>query len=406
MPLLRRWLWPGLLALLLILGLVYAFLPQSVPVDIAAMRRGPLAVAVEDDGITRVREVYVVSAPLAGRVLRIETHAGDTVVADETVLVTLMPSDPAFRDVRAQAELDAVVNAAEAAGALAAAEVERALAELDYARAEFTRARRLFEQGHIAEAAFERARRELRTREAALATSQAALRQRQFELQAARAAAIAPSLERRSPSESGRCCLPVLAPVSGRILRLLQESEAVVVAGAPLVEIGDPADLEIVVDLLSRDAVRVSPGDPVTIARWGGDGTLNGRVRHVEPFGVTKVSALGIEEQRVNVIIDLTDPRDQWQRLGHGYHVDARIVLWQRDDLLLVPLSALFRQGEDWAVFRVDDGRARSRLVTLGPMNDRHAQVTDGLTETDRVILHPSDRVRDGIRVVDRRTLR
>jgi HlyD family secretion protein len=398
----RRWLWPVILVTLVAAGLGYAFMPRAVPVDIVDARVAPLTVTVEDDGVTRVREVYVVSAPVGGRVLRIDAQVGDAVSAGATVLATLLPSDPSFRDVRTQAELEASVQAAEAAVTLAGADIRRNQAELDYAQADYERSRRLFAQGFVAEATMDRARREMRTREAALATARAALRQRESELRSAQAALMTPTAQTRSDAESGQCCLQVRAPVSGSVLRVYQESEAVVAAGSRLLEIGDPADIEIVVDLLSRDAVRVSPGDAVRIERWGGDGALNGRVRRIEPFGVTKVSALGIEEQRVNVIIDLTDPRQRWERLGHGYQIDAQIVLWQGEAVLQVPLSALFRRGDDWAVFRVEDGRALVRMVAIGRTNRRGAQVLGGLEAGDRVVAHPSDRIRDGIRVVSR----
>lgn len=398
----RRWLWPLTLAALVAAGLFYAFMPRAVPVDLVEVGSGPLTVTVEDDGVTRVREVYVVSAPVSGRVLRIDAHVGDPVTAGATLLATILPSDPSFRDVRTQAELEAAVHAAEAAVALAAADIRRNQAELDYAQADYERSRRLFAQGHIAEAAMDRARRELRTREAALATARAALRQRESELRSAQVALMAPSAQARGDVDANQCCFQVRTPVSGRVLRIHQESEAVVAAGSRLIEIGDPADIEIVVDLLSRDAVRVSPGDTVRVERWGGEGALNGRVRRIEPFGVTKVSALGIEEQRVNVIIDLTDPRERWERLGHGYQIDAQIILWHGETVLQAPLSALFRRGEEWAVFRVNNGRAQIRTVTIGRTNRRAAQVLGGLEAGDRVVAHPSDRVRDRIRIVPR----
>ncbi|MDH3969724.1 MAG: HlyD family efflux transporter periplasmic adaptor subunit, partial [Rhodospirillales bacterium] len=198
------------------------------------------------------------------------------------------------------------------------------------------------------------------------------------------------------------CCISVRAPVDGCVLRLVQESEAVIAAGAPLVEIGDPRDLEVVVDLLSRDAVRIREGAEVAIDEWGGEAAVKGRVRRIEPTGFTKVSALGIEEQRVNVIIDFTDPPARWQSLGHGYRVEAHIVVWQSEDALKVPVSALFRYGEDWAVFVLTEGRARLRRVVVGHRNSLAAEVLDGLEEGERVVLYPSDRVSDGVTVTAR----
>lgn len=399
MKTLRRFLWPALMAALLAVGLGYALTPRPTPVDMVQAATGELVITIDDDGVTRVKDVYVISAPISGRVLRFDRHVGDAVAANETVLASILPTDPAFRDIRTQAQLESEVKAAEAARNLAAAEVERQQAQLDYARAEFARSERLFEKGHVSAAALDRARRDLRAADAALATARAALAQREHELLTAQAASMVPTIERHEAAPASGCCFPVRSPVDGRVLKMYQESEAVVAVGAPLAEVGDPADLEIAVDLLSRDAVRVSPGDAVIIENWGGDGTLNGRVRLIEPFGVTKVSSLGIEEQRVNAIVDLTDPRERWRRLGHGYHIDARIVLLRQQDVLLVPLTALFRSGGEWALFRAVEGRARLTAVRVGQMSDRHARILDGLAPGDWVVLHPSDAIADGVRI-------
>jgi HlyD family secretion protein len=357
-------------------ALVYAFLPQPVPADLAKVARGALRVTVDDEGRTRVKEVYVVSAPLAGRVLRIERHVGDPVKAGETVLATIQPTAPTFLDLRGKAQAEAAVHAAEAALRLAEAELTRAQAELEFARSDLTS-------------------------EAAVAAAEAALRVKTFDLETARASLIEPGNEAGMRREEG-CCVSVRAPVDGRVLRLVQESEAVIAAGAPLVEIGDPRDLEVVVDLLSRDAVRVREGAEVEIDQWGGDVTVAGRLRRIEPTGFTKVSALGIEEQRVNVIIDFTDPPADWQSLGHGYRVEAHIVVWQGEDVLKVPVSALFRHGEAWAVFALADGRARLRTLEVGHRNALAAEVLAGLEEGEQVVLYPSDRLFDGAAVTAR----
>jgi HlyD family secretion protein len=400
MILLRRALWPAFFLLLLIGGLTYALYPRPILVDMAQVALGELTISVADDGVTRVKDVYVVSAPVTGRVLRFEGHVGDAVAANDTVLVSILPTDPAFQDIRTRTELEAAVKAAEAARNLAIAEVARQKAELEYAISEFTRVERLSKSGHVSVAALDRARRDQRAGEAALETAQAAAAQREYELQTAQAALISPTFEQHGAAEAGSCCFAVRSPVSGRILKVMQESESVVPAGAPLVEIGDPRDLEIVVDLLSRDAVRVAPGNAVEIENWGGEETLQGEVRLIEPFGVTKISSLGIEEQRVNVIVDLTSPAESWARLGHGYHLDARIILWRGADALLVPVTALFRSGANWTLFRVENGRARLTVVEIGQLNDRYAQVISGLTVGETVIVHPSAKVSDNVRVV------
>lgn len=399
---LRKWALPGGAALVLVAGLVYAFWPQPVPVDMGTAERGPMIVTVDGEGRTRVKDVYTISAPVSGRVRRFTGEVGDEVVAGETVVATIQPSDPGFLDVRTQSELQAAAKGAEAARDQARAEMVQAEAAYDYAQAEYERAQKLAEKGNISESALDKARLEARLKKAAVETARAALNVQESKLQQARAALLSPE----SASSAGNdeaCCLNVRAPETGTILRIFQESEAVVAAGAPLVEIGNPANLEIVVDLLSTDAVKVSPGDPVLIEDWGGDQTLNGRVRRIEPFGFTKISTLGIEEQRVNVIIDFTDPREVWRQLGHGFRVDTRIIIWKDENTLRVPVSTLFRVGENWSLMKVEDGRATLTTVSVGRMNNRFAQIRGGLTPGDRVILHPSDRIEDGMRVAERR---
>jgi HlyD family secretion protein len=275
-----------------------------------------------------------------------------------------------------------------------------AQAEFEFARREYERARDLIGKGTISQRELDDAERAFRTRQAALLTAQAALDRSAFQLQSARAQLLSPVEARRS---AGQCaCITLRAPVDGEVLRLLQQSEIVVAAGTPLVELGNPRNLEIAVDLLSEDAVKVRAGQRVIIEGWGGAAPLAGRVRLVEPFGFTKVSALGIEEQRVNVIIDLTSPPDQWLQLAHGYQVQTRIVLAEHTDILKVPLTALFRDGTHWAVFVEAGGRARLRHVELGERNGLEAQIASGLAAGESVVLHPSDRVGDGVRIVAR----
>ncbi len=258
----------------------------------------------------------------------------------------------------------------------------------------------------MSQSALDRARMEARTKRAALAEARAAVRVRSFELETAKAAVLSPGAgaagSAKPKAQAGLCCFEVRAPVSGTILRIYRESEQVIEAGAPLVEIGDPGGLEIVTDLLSTDAVTVSPGDAVLIDGWGGAKSLNGRVRRVEPYGFTKISALGIEEQRVNVIIDFTDPPELWKRLGHGYRVIAHIVRWRGKDVLKAPLSALFRDADDWAVFRIQGGRAKRTKITVGHINSESAEITGGLEAGARILLHPSARITDGSRVKPR----
>ena len=386
---------------MVLLGLAFAFRPQAVIVDMVTIDRGELVITVDDEGETRVHDVYVLSAPVAGHMRRIDLHAGDPVVALETTVAEMQPIDPAFLDPRSEAQARADVRAAESARALAEAEVEQARAELEFAEREHNRAITLITDGTISERDLDTAERNRRTTTAALATAIAALDVRNYELERARAALVSPT---QTVAGSGDCdCISIRSPVHGQVLRILQQSEAVVTAGAPLVEIGDPRDLEIVVDLLSPDAVKVEPGQRVIIERWGGDAPLVGRVRIVEPFGFTKISALGIEEQRVNVVIDLTSDESEWQKLAHGYQVDLRIVLWESDDTLIVPLLALFRDGSEWSVFVESDGRAELRNVEIGRRNSLDAEVLGGLEAGERVVLYPGERVSAGARIAPAR---
>lgn len=381
-------------------GLVHAFMPQPMPVDIGQVTRGDMQVTLDGEGRTRVRDVYVVSSPVTGRKLRISRKVGEAVRAAETVLVSIEPSDPSFLDVRSQAEAASRIKTAEAGSSLAQADLKRYQAELDFARSDLERAIALVKRGTISTRDLDRAKLAMRTKEAAVAMAKAAMRVKRFELETARAALIDPS--EAGGERAGGCCVEVRSPVDGQVLRVLVESESVVAAGAPLLEIGDPRRLEIIVDLLSSDAVQVKVGDEVLIDEWGGDKILTGRVRRIEPAGFTKVSALGIEEQRVNVLIDLIGPPADYDRLGHGFRVETNIVVWRGKDVLLMPMSALFRQDDDWAVFSVAAGKAVLRRIKIGRTNGVYAELLEGLEPDDKVIRHPSDIVVDGALVAAR----
>ena len=393
----RLVLWIPPLALVL-LALAWLLRPPSVAVDLAEARRGPLRVSVSDDGETRVRDVFVVSAPVTGLMRRIELEAGDTVVAQETVVARIEPSDPAFLDRRSEGEAVAALRAAEAARTHAAAEVRRVQAELEFAQSELRRYEGLVRRAAISENDLDAARRRARTTEAALQEARAGLRVRASEVEQARARLRAPG----APRDGDCACVVVRSPVSGQVLRVLSESEGVVAVATPLIEVGDPRQLEIFVDLLSTEAVRVSPGQKVLVEGWGGAQPLEAVVRRVEPFGFTKVSALGVEEQRVNVVIDFAGESSQWSRLGHGFRVEPRIVLWESGDVLQVPLSALYRAGSKWRVFREVEGRARATDVRIGHDDGLAVEVLEGLQPGDRVVVHPNDRVDDGTRIVQR----
>lgn len=376
----KSWRWAILVAVLLFGGLAYAFWPTPVPVDAAKVTRGPLTVGITDDGVTRAKDVFVVSAPVTGYLSRIELEAGDS-VRRGMLIATMrgLPSSPL--DLRSREELRAALASAEAAAS-------GAQASLAQSRSDLARAEALAVKGFVAKAQLEAARTRVATGQAALAQSRA------------EAARIRAQLGATSGAASGQA-VPVRAPARGDVLTLVNESEGVVAEGTPIMTIGDPHTIEAVVDLLSRDAVRVKPGDRVEFSQWGGTGTLEGKVQRIEPYGRLKVSALGIEEQRVNVIIAF-DPASmrQVERLGHGFQFDATIVLWSTGNALRVPIGALFRAPDGgWRVFVLDQGRARQRAVEIDHLTDEFAEVRRGLKEGEAVVLNPSNELRDGARV-------
>lgn len=389
---------PAVAALLIVLA--WLFRPQPVAVDLATVERGPMQVTVGDEGEARVRDVFVVSAPVAGLMRRVELEAGDYVRANETVVARLEPSVPTFLDERSTAEAQAAVRAADAARTFAEAQSRRVEAEREFAESELRRLRALRMRQSVSQIELEAAERRAKTAIAAVAEANAARKMRESEYQQARARLLNPSQAQGARKDCD--CVLVYSPISGSVLRVRQQSEGIVAAGTPILEIGDRHNLEIQVDLLSEEAVRVRPGQRAVIDGWGGPRALSGSVRRVEPYGYTKVSALGIEEQRVKVIIDLTDPPEQWRRLGHGYRVEPRVIVWESRDVVRVPLSALFRDGEQWAVFVEEEGRAVLRQVQTGQQNGTEVHIMNGLRDGERIVLHPNDRIANGTRIVFR----
>lgn len=379
----------------IVLGVVYALAPKPVGVDLATLDRGAIEVTVDEEGVARIRDVYRVSAPVGGNLERFPLEVGDPVVAGETVVAEIRPSAPSFLDMRTRRELEAAAGAAAAAVHLAEAELNRARAQLRLAEADLERAERLAESRTISERALDEARSNADTAEAQVAQAQATLTLRINELASAEARLIQPNAE--DPAPEMTCCVLVRAPVDGVVLKVHAESAQVVAAGALVAEIGDPGDMEVVVDLLSEDAVRVEPGAAARVEGWGGDDVLTAEVRRIEPSAFTKVSALGIEEQRVNAILDLTDPRTAWERLGHEFRVFVRIRVWLGEDVVRVPLAALFRSGEQWSVFKMVDGEAVIAPVSIDHRDDVFAEATEGLAAGDIVVLHPSDEVIEGV---------
>jgi len=380
----------------------YVLAPKPVPVDSARIDRGPIVVTVDEEGKTRIRDVYTVSAPITGRLLRLPVKVGDPVAALITPVASILPVTPAFLDQRTKTELIAAAAAAEAAVGLAEAELARKQSEARYAKSNLERAERLAKSATISQRAFEKAALDQDTATAAVRQAEANLALRRHEFASANARLIEP--DALPDPETGSCCVVVNAPAGGVVLKLIQESEMVIKAGAPILEIGDTGNLEIVVDLLSTDAVRIAEGASATVENWGGK-PLNARVSRIDPAGFTKISALGIEEQRVTTVLQLSDPQTLWATLGHDFRVYVRINEWVGEDALRVPLSALFRVGANWAVFRVDQGRARQVTVTLGHRNSEYAEILNGLDENDAIILFPNDRIADGTAVAERNAM-
>jgi HlyD family secretion protein len=381
----RRWRWGGAIALLLALGIAYSFWPERVPVDIARVDRGEMAIGVTDDGVTRVRDLFTVSAPVSGYVTRIELDPGDRVVAGSTVIARMAPLPSPPLDTRTRAELESALRASQAGEAAAQA-------ALTLARSDLERAEALAQRGFLSRARLEESRAARQSRAADLERARAESRR----LQAAM------SDPRDSAPRGG--AVAVRSPESGVLLRRLTQSEGAIAMGTPLVEIGDPARIEVVLDLLSREAARVRTGNEVLITHWGGEETLRGRVSRVEPSGRLKVSALGIEEQRVDVIVGFDPvPAARLSALGHGYQVDGTVVLWRDRNALRVPVGALFRApGGAWQVFVVEAGRARLRNVAIGRINEEYGQVLRGLKQGDEAILNPGSRIADGTRIARR----
>lgn len=388
----------GVVTIAIVVAAVWLAWPSAIPVDVAVVTSGPMEVTIEEEGKTRVRNVYTVAAPLAGRVLRSPRRVGDSVIADETIVAAMQPMAPSFLDVRSREELQAVVQVTEAAVKFAEAEVRRIESALEFSRTELNRAETLFRTNAIAAKLLDKAKFDFETNAAALASVKAQLDVRRHEHHNARARLIDPT---NAAQQGPNCCIQLRAPVTGRVLKILQESETVVQPGTPLIEIGDPGDLEIVADLLSSDAVQIKVGARVRIDGWGGP-PLGGRVTSVDPAGFVKVSALGIEEQRVRTTVELVGPPAAWSRLGHDFRVIAHVAIWNADNVLTVPVGALFRKGDDWAVFAIRNGQARTSVIQVDHRNRREVEVVSGLSTGDRVVLHPSDRIRDGVAVAER----
>ncbi len=392
---LRRWIIVITVTAVVLLAIVYGFMPKPVPVDLVKVSRGPLKVTVEEEGKTRVKDRFVLSAPVAGFMRRIKLDVGDHVQKGQT-LVELEPLKSNLLDPRSHAAAEATVSSAEASLKVEEERARAAAADAEYARRNFERIKKLYGGGYVAKDALEQVETGAKRAEANLLSAEAAVKVAKFELDKAQTAL------RHSAAENTRIqgkVVTVQAPVNGTVLKIYRESEGVVQSGEALIDIGDPKNLEVKVEVLSADAVKIKPGTPVLFERWGGNSTLSGKVRVVEPAGFTKISSLGVEEQRVLVIVDIASFHKSGQNLGDGYRLEASFIIWEGKDVLQVPASALFRNKDGWAVFVAKKNRAFKREVKIGQRTGLTAEILSGLSEGEEVISHPDNSIEGGTRV-------
>jgi HlyD family secretion protein len=380
-------------ALAVLLGALLA--PRPLAVDAAAVHRGPIAETVSDEGVARVRQSYVVSAPIGGRLERLPLEVGDRVAAGQTVVAKLRPLSSEFLDPRTRARAEAVIAAARSALASASAQRDRLAADEARARTDLRRQETLAAKGFTSQQALDNARTAAEVTRNAVRAADADIRSRRAEVTAAEAALT-------GPEALSAQTVAITSPTSGVITRLLQQSERTVSAGAQLVEIGATTGLEAQIEFLSQDAVKIRPGDKAEIYDWGGAKDIPAEVRLIEPQGFTKISALGVEEQRALVMLEFTGPPSSWAGLAPGYRVWARVYLRRTPSALLAPAGALVREAGGWAVFRIEGGRARLRRVQVGVITDKDAEILKGLSAGDKLVVYPSDKVRDGVRVTPR----
>ncbi|MCK4861664.1 MAG: RND transporter [Rhodobacteraceae bacterium] len=383
-------------------GLYYSFLEQPVPVDVAQITAGPMEVTIDADGVTRIRNVFEVSSPVSGTALRSPVEVGDTVSAGETVVAIIEPSQPVFLDARSRLQAEAAVKEAEAALRLSELNIAAAEASYEYARDQYDRAKILSDSGTLSANALDEVELLLEQARTALVSALSERTLRLSSLERTKAMLVEPDTG-EGALES--CCIEILAPIDGSVLSVASSSERAVMAGGPLVSIGLVDDLELVVDLLSTDVVNLSEGAAAYVERWGGDGTLLAEIARIEPSAFTKISALGIAEQRVRVVLDINSAEEEYAALGDGFRVFIRVIEWRSDDAVQLPISALFRDGGSWMVFKIVDGIASSVPVEIGNRNASTAEVLGGIAIGDTVITHPSDRISDGVLTVNRNDL-
>ncbi|MGV8080575.1 MAG: efflux RND transporter periplasmic adaptor subunit [Syntrophales bacterium] len=393
-PVLRRRIFVITVIALAAAGTIYGFLPKAVEVELAAARKDTLQVTIEEEGRTRLKDRFTVSAPVPGFLRRIDLNVGDAIRKGQAVAQLEPLRSPAL-DPRSHGEAKAAVAAAESSLKAAQEREQAARADADYAGQRHERMKSLFQRGTIARDTLDQAEADARRAGANLSSATAAVGVSRSDLERARTAGQDYSAGR----PGGRGVVSAVSPVSGRVFRIYRESEGAVQQGEPLLDLGNQADLEVRVEVLSSDAVQLRKGMRVEFKRWGGEQPLLGTIRIVEPAGFTKISSLGVEEQRTLVLVDITSPPEQWQALGDGFRLDTTFIVWEGKDILQVPASALFRSGQDWAVFVADSGRAVKRIVQVGKRSGLAAEILSGLKEGEKVIARPDDTVKEGGKV-------
>ncbi|MDQ1331861.1 MAG: HlyD family efflux transporter periplasmic adaptor subunit [Thermodesulfobacteriota bacterium] len=391
----RRKLYIIIIILVAVLATLYGFIPKAVDVDLVDVSRGPLQVTIAEEGRTRLKERYVISAPASGYIRRVDAKVGDRVEKGQAV-VALEPLRSQSLDPRSRAEAEAVVSAAKAALEAAREKERAAAAEADYVAKRSERIAKLYSKGYVAKDQFDQTESELEKARAAGDSAKAAVDVARYEYDRARA-----TLRNFNPvnRDVSKNTVYISSPVSGNIFKIHRESEGAVSTGEPLMDIGNQENLEVITEVLSSDAVKIKKGTSVLFKRWGGDKPLSGTVRIVEPAGFTKFSSLGVEEQRVIVIADIASPPETWRALGDGYRLESHFIVWEGQDVLQVPASSLFRSGEKWAVFVGDKGKARLRIVEVGQRNGLTAGIKSGINAGEKVIAHPGDLISDGTRI-------
>ncbi|MDP2559764.1 efflux RND transporter periplasmic adaptor subunit [Psychrobium sp. 1_MG-2023] len=387
----------ALLLVIVAMSLAWAFWPKPQLVDVVRVGRGNFIISVAGEGKTQIPDIYVLSAPFNGRINRIDSEAGDFVIANQSVIANMHPVNPQFLDKRSEIQAQAAVEGAKAALNLAKARVKQAQVLLDFDLSEYQRTKLLYQKKAVSKHQLDHTKMRLETLRAEVETAQSQQKVMAAQLAAAKVRLLQP--DHLKDITVNDCQVCVYSPINGQVLKILHKSETTVNAGTPLVEIGDPKLLEAVIELLSTQAVKVSVGDKAIVTRWGGEENINARVRLIEPSGFTKISALGVEEQRVNVILTLVDPVTKWQNLGNAYRVEASIIVDHVSDALTVPLSALFRYNQQWAVFVIADSQAMLRPVTITRRNELSAEVASGLEDGEYVVIYPSNQLHTGDKV-------